>query len=255
MENGSNARHYQRQISEIALGEGISGGESQSEEMQVDIASKIDLDSFYLDQMVVLSNTESEPEEVLRAMNQLPLGTMRSHDAIVGSLSHLFRKANLYPRNNRNDIQYGYNSLKKMGFPVVSRTLRVKNKGQETDLTYYFYWKGREVEGVSLLSEFDDRRFEAMRIPPVLALGPQSDEVVTTTQLNDKERFMAVLNTISDIIDNPGKISQVGFKNVRELVGKKPPVPVYVTRSGIFVRNSDQDRLRKYLIRRIFDTK
>lgn len=259
MENTPGRDIIQGQILENEIGEGVVSSDVQSIQMEADIALSLYEENIFRDEIIILSNPESSPSEVDKAMKSLPLGTLRNYTDgtsgrphLLGSLTELLARAGLHPRNNRGDVKYVYHVLQELSFPVERRTIEATSKGKTLELAYYFYWKGMEGVGVDVLRDQKGEKFEAMSKPSIRVLGPKRNKRVTTTDLRDKERFMHALNSIRDFIDNPGKLLATGYKNVAELVGDSPPVPVYFSTSGTYIEASDEAVLREFFISRIF---
>ena len=99
-------------------------------------------------------------------IDNLTRGIMQNHPEISVSLSEFVRRAGLYPRYQKGDMEVIFNYLDCLRLPVACRIEETKNGPQQGLRNYYFAVRRFEEKIIGELKNAKGERFNRMRIPP-----------------------------------------------------------------------------------------
>lgn len=202
----------------------------------------------------ILQNT-STPRVVLceriKQIDKTPYNNRKPNN-IFESISGLARKSGLYPRDSKGDIKFIAEHLASQNFPVGVSTRELKSgKHKGKVQTDRFGLKRLEEEGIILLRSAKGERFEKMRKPPIVVVGPVPDKMPTTMDLQKKNNHSSIFPLLKTYnINSTNTLRGLGI-SLSELITNNPPVAVFKMSKDLSVANSDRDRLQEFLGRRL----
>lgn len=206
------------------------------------------------DTLLQLSDPEVDMEIKKELIRQIDRHAYQRHQTLFMDVSAVAREAKLWPRSRHGDIAFLADYLDSLGVPIGIDELEVKNGKQKRILRQHFTLISLRDSIVELFKQAQGERFDAMRKPTVIVLGPQPERIPTTFDLRKKDRQN--FSTLLPLLILYGVTNSYQLKilstSLADLIGNNPPATIFRMSDGdLFVSLGDINIIGEYLGERL----
>lgn len=189
--------------------------------------------------------------EIPRGIYQYYSKNKDGTQAVFVDTSEIARSAGLYPRVRNEDIRCIDNYLFYKRIPIGEAELIITDEEEKISAgTYHFTTANFEQEAVVFLKAAKGERFDQMRKPTVVVLGPKPAVIPNTTEIKkDRKKPLEEREfpSIRQVLGLKQGLPLIHKMKLSEIVGDSPPITIFIAIGGFYVFKKDIEDLRKFI--------